>query len=147
MKIKFYCTSQNLNENRIDQIEYYIGTTKIYTDNKGYEFNETISFDVSPYINLLSTSTKNTLAIKAIDIYGNESQRKNFFFYLIELNLFSDFNTIYKMIDTTEIPYPCKPTGGAGLSNRYIRITLAPVDNQSAEIERTFEVKNTNVDL
>ena len=101
----------------------------------------------SPNFNL-STSTKNTLAVKVTDVYGNESRRKNFYFYLIELKLFSDFNTIYKMVDETEIPYPCKPTGGAGLNNRYIRITLASIDNPNAlVVDKTYEVKNTNINL
>ena len=148
MNIEFYCSSQSLEGNRIETIEYYIGTNKIYTDNKGYEFNETITFDISPYVSLLNTGTKNTLAIKAIDIYGNESRRKNFYFYLVNLQLTSDFDTIYKMVDTKSFSYPCKPLGGAGLTNRYIKATLALVDTpNSVVIEKTFEVKNTNVNL
>ena len=148
MNISFYCTSQSPEGNRIETVQYFIGTQLIYTDDKGHEFNETINFDISPYVNLLSTSTKNTLAVKVTDVYGNESRRKNFYFYLIELKLFSDFNTIYKMVDETEIPYPCKPTGGAGLNNRYIRITLASIDNPNAlVVDKTYEVKNTNINL
>jgi hypothetical protein len=148
MNFQFYCTSQSTEGNKIDRIEYYIGTQTIASDDKGYEFNETITFDISPYVKLLSTAQKNTLAIKVIDIYGNESKRKNIYFYLVELNLSSTFNNIKDIVDETTINYYCVPTGGAGLNNRYIRVTLAPIDNQNQfVVNTTEEVKNTNREI
>lgn len=148
MNINFYCSSQAPEGNRIETVEYYIGTNKIHTDNKGYEFNETITFDISPYVGLLNPGTRNTLAIKAIDIYGNESKRKNFFFYLINLQLISDFDTIYKLVDSSELIYPCKPQGGAGLTERYVRITMAPVENPTnIKLMITHPVKSTGSNI
>ena len=145
MNIQFYCTSQSAEGNRIEMVEYYIGTTRIAFDDKGYEFNETITFDISPYVKLLSTSTKNTLAIKVTDIYGNESKRKNVYFYLVELNISSTFNKIKEVVDMTTINYYCIPRGGAGLNNRYIKTTLAPIDNPNQfVINTTTEVTSTN---
>jgi hypothetical protein len=38
-----------IGNNKIDMVQYYLGPTLIYTDTKGYDFNETIYFDIAPY--------------------------------------------------------------------------------------------------
>ena len=145
MEFSFYCTSQQPVANRIETVQYYLGTNLIYTDTKTYDFGENITFDISPYLNLVSTSTQNTLGVKVTDVYGNESNRKSFYFYVIELKLESDFDEIY-LLENNILSYPCKPLGGAGLTNRYIYITLSPVNNESSIIvESTTKVESTNI--
>ena len=125
-----------IGNNKIDMVQYYLGPTLIYTDTKGYDFNETIYFDIAPYKKQLSTSTSNTLNIKITDIYGAESKRKAMTINVVDLKIESDFDSIY-LLEGNQLNYRCNPSGGSTLSRgRYIEITITPVDNPNYIIEQ-----------
>ena len=149
MKIQFYCTSNLETENNyIQTVKYYFGK-QVREDNTTYEFGKDniISFDVSNEINYFSTSTANTLKVEVIDANGNMSYQKSFDFYLIELKLSSDADSIKKIDLGSLYSYPCTPQGGVGTSSMYLDFSLAPQNNQSNHIweyQRPITNVNTN---
>lgn len=154
MLVSFKLTAlNNLENNKIEKVIIAIGSTILKEVVKTYEFGDIITVDIADVSDKLSKSTPNTLKVTVLDSYSQEykpSTSLGLFtnYRLHQLELSSDFSTIYKMIDSTVIPYPCRPNGGSGLTNRYIRVTIAPIDNPTAYIfDESTTVKNTNIDL
>lgn len=149
MKIQFYCTSNLETENNyIQTVKYYFGK-QVREDNTTYEFGKDsiISFDISKEIGYFSTSTANTLKVEVIDVNGNMSYQKSFDFYLIELKLSSDADSIKKVDLGSLYNYPCTPQGGVGTTSMYLDFSLAPQSNQSNHIweyQRPITNVNTN---
>ena len=131
MKIRFICRSQNTENNFVASIEYYIGSRLIYTDNNSHQFGDTITFDLKPYANLLTTGSQNTLRVGVRDAYntGNQfSGSKYYYINLIELKITSD----YDLISTASgdvLNYSCLPSGGKTLDNKYVHIRLTAENN------------------
>ena len=147
--------ANNLDNNKIEKVIISIGSNNILAEiSKKYEFGEVISIDIAGSAEKLSTSGANTLRYTVIDSYGQEfksptSGSIDTKFFLHDLVLVSDYGTINSLIDEGVVYYPCRPTGGGTLKNRYIRLTLAPVDNPTAYVydNSDTKVERSNIDL
>ncbi len=150
MKVTFTCSSPiDDGRNYIASIKYYFGQQDNPEQVVNYKFGDTITFDVSKYLNVFSTSNRNTLQVEVTDAYGNKSLKQSFYFYLIELTLNSDATPIKKITkgDATPYMYPCKPMGGAGLEDLFIELKLSPLDNPMQVLhteQRAIKNVNTN---
>lgn len=148
MKINFTCSSPiDDGRNYIASIKYYFGNQDNPEQVVNYKFGEQITFDISKYLNIFSSSGRNTLQVEVIDAYGNKSLKQSFYFYLIELILNSDATPITKITkgDTNPYKYPCKPMGGAGLENLFIKLKLSPLNNpQQVLYTEQRNIKNVN---
>ena len=145
MIISFRCNSTMTTDNKIESVQLRRGGKDLLPmpDTTGYAFGDVISINIAPYANELTTDGANTITAVVTDSYGTEA-KKNFTCYLVDLGLSSDLGVIYKMVDGNQILYPCVPSGGAGLDNRYIRITVESTDNPGLYVvDKTFDVKST----
>lgn len=151
MKITFNCSTQSMENNYVDFIEYTIGTKTFYLNND-YQFGETITLNLAEHLDILSTQTINNIKLIAQDAYGNRSYSKSYQCYILDLSLVSTINSIVSISpddDTNgQLLYNCIPHGGTISSsasdiNRYIEITVASLENPTLNIYSTTKAITT----
>ena len=146
MTLRFTCSSQLVENNRIASIAVQIGQNQPIYDNKGYQFGEEIVFDLKPYLGWLSTiETGNTIRITATDEYDNSSS-KPFSVRIVQMALSSTSAAIIKVDKGEKLIYQFNPSVANDLrDSSWVEVTLSPKENLSATtVKATFSRFSTN---
>lgn len=139
MKITFNCTTQSMENNYVDFIEYTIAGQTFYI-NEDHQFGDTITLNLADHLDILSTQTVNNITLIAQDAYGNRSYSKSYQCYIIDLSLSSSIDSIVSISkDPGRLLYIYTPKGGTASSSasditKYIEITLANLENPTFNI-------------
>lgn len=145
--ISFKCSSSIELNNRIESITYDFGKGFIITDDISHNMGETISFNLSNYLDRFSLNATNTFKITVKDSYQTV---KSLIYYIniLELTLSSNFNQIYKINKNSDLIYYCTPKGGSKLTSRELQINLYSKDNLYSPVKViTQTIQSSGVEI
>lgn len=135
LKLTFSCSSQQPDNNRIERIEYKIGS-HTFTINETHQFGDIITIDLSQHLDILSTQAVNNISVQVFDAYDNSSIIRSHSVYLLSLTLKTSQDSIISVKKGNNYTYQFTPIGGnaagsASAISKHIELTIAPLDSPS----------------